>query len=114
MGVSSMPLHGRRVGMHTQGRTLELGRPAVKRIVCLQCGCRRGLWTFRSSPMFDFLLYTLEDGRRVRLLGVVDDFTRACLAIEVATPIGGRRVVEVRWHQLAQIRNQGPAMLRSA
>jgi putative transposase len=36
-----------------------------------------------------------KDGRRVRLLAVVDDFTRACLAIEVDTAIGGRRVVEV-------------------
>jgi putative transposase len=43
----------------------------------------------------DFLLDTLEDGRRVRLLAVVDDFTRACLAIEVDTSLGGRRVVEV-------------------
>ena len=43
----------------------------------------------------DFLLDTLEDGRRVRLLAVVDDFTRTCLAIEVDTSIGGRRVVEV-------------------
>jgi putative transposase len=43
----------------------------------------------------DLLLDTLEDGRRVRLLSVVDDFTRACLAIEVDTSIGGRRVVEV-------------------
>lgn len=43
----------------------------------------------------DFLLDALEDGRRVRLLAVVDDFTRACLAIEVDTSIGGRRVVEV-------------------
>jgi hypothetical protein len=31
------------------------------------------------------LLDTLEDGRRVRLLAVVDDFTRACLATEVDT-----------------------------
>ena len=43
----------------------------------------------------DFLLDTLENGRRVRLLAVVDDFTRACLAIEVDTSIGGHRVVEV-------------------
>lgn len=40
-------------------------------------------------------LDTLEEGRRVRLLAVVDDFTRACLAIEVDTSIGGRRVVAV-------------------
>jgi putative transposase len=45
--------------------------------------------------LLDFLLDTLEDGRRVRLLAAVDDFTRACLAIEVGTSIGGQRVVEV-------------------
>lgn len=43
----------------------------------------------------DFVLDTLEDGRRMRLLTVVDDFTRACLAIEVDTSIGGHRVVQV-------------------
>lgn len=43
----------------------------------------------------DFVLDVLEDGRRFRILTVVDDFTRACLAMEVDTSIGGRRVVEV-------------------
>jgi putative transposase len=43
----------------------------------------------------DFVLDVLENGRRVRLLAVVDDFTRACLAIEVDTSIGGHRVVQV-------------------
>ena len=36
-----------------------------------------------------------KDGRRFRILTVVDDFTRACLAMEIDTSIGGRRVVEV-------------------
>jgi len=57
----------------------------------------------------DFLLDTLEDGRRVRLLAMVDDFTRACLAIEVDTSIGGRRVVEVL-HRLVEARGK-PAVL---
>jgi putative transposase len=57
----------------------------------------------------DFLLDTLEDGRRVRLLAVVDAFTRACLAIEVDTSIGGRRVVEVL-HRLVETRGK-PAVL---
>ena len=57
----------------------------------------------------DFLLDTLEDGRRVRLLAVVDDFTRACLAIEVDTSIGGRRVVEVL-QRLVETRGK-PAVL---
>jgi putative transposase len=43
----------------------------------------------------DFVLDVLDDGRRFRLLTVVDDFTRACLAIDVDTSIGGRRVAEV-------------------
>jgi putative transposase len=43
----------------------------------------------------DFLLDVLDDGRRFRLLTVVDDFTRACLAIDVDTSIGGRRVAQV-------------------
>ncbi len=43
----------------------------------------------------DFVLDVLEDGRRFRILTVVDDFTRACLAIDVDTSIGGRRVAEV-------------------
>lgn len=57
----------------------------------------------------DFLLDILEDGRRVRLLTVVDDFTRACLAIEVDTSIGGRRVVEVL-QRLVETRGR-PAVL---
>jgi putative transposase len=43
----------------------------------------------------DFLVDVLDDGRRFRLLAVVDDFTRACLAIEVDTSLGGRHVVQV-------------------
>ena len=57
----------------------------------------------------DFLLDTLEDGRRVRLLAVVDDFTRTCLAIEVDTSIGGRRVVDVL-QRLVETRGK-PAVL---
>jgi putative transposase len=43
----------------------------------------------------DFVLDVLDDGRRFRLLTVVDDFTRSCLAIDVDTSIGGRRVAQV-------------------
>jgi putative transposase len=43
----------------------------------------------------DFVVDVLDDGRRFRLLTVVDDFTRACLAIEIDTSLGGRRVVQV-------------------
>ena len=43
----------------------------------------------------DFVLDVLDDGRRFRILTVVDAFTRACLAFDVDTSIGGRRVAQV-------------------
>lgn len=43
----------------------------------------------------DFMLDSLESGRRFRLLNIVDDFTRECLAIEVDSSINGNRVARV-------------------
>jgi len=43
----------------------------------------------------DFMSDELFDGRRIRLLTIVDDFTRESLAIEVGERIGGQRVVEI-------------------
>ena len=40
----------------------------------------------------DFVSDVLADGRRFRVLVVVDDFTRQCLALIVDTSISGRRV----------------------
>ena len=59
----------------------------------------------------DFLADVLEDGRRLRILAIVDDHTRACLAIEVDTSIGGRRVVQVL-QRLVETRGR-PAVLVS-
>jgi putative transposase len=41
----------------------------------------------------DFMSDSLCDGRRIRLLTIVDDFTRECVAIEVDTGITGERVI---------------------
>ena len=43
----------------------------------------------------DFVHDALHDGRRIRLLNVVDDCTRECLAIETDTSLPGLRVIEV-------------------
>ena len=40
----------------------------------------------------DFMPDALEDGRRFRVLNVIDDFSRECLAAVVDTSIGGARV----------------------
>jgi putative transposase len=43
----------------------------------------------------DFVMDALQHGRRIRILTIVDDFTRECLATEVDTSIGGVRVTQV-------------------
>lgn len=40
----------------------------------------------------DFVSDTLISGRRIRILAVVDDFTRECLALVVDTSLSGARV----------------------
>jgi putative transposase len=48
---------------------------------------RNELWAM------DFMQDALFDGRRVRILAIIDTFTRECLKIEVDTSIKGQRVV---------------------
>ena len=43
----------------------------------------------------DFVHDSLESGRRIRTLNIVDDFTRECLAIQVDTSLSGVRVAHV-------------------
>ena len=50
----------------------------------------------------DFMQDALADGRRIRLLNIVDDFTRECLRIEVDPSIGGVRVARVLKELVAQ------------
>lgn len=44
---------------------------------------------------YDFLSERLENGRRVRLLVVIDEYTRECLALDVARSFRGDDVVEL-------------------
>lgn len=60
-----------------------------------------------QSWSMDFVSDGFVDGRRLRCLNVVDDFTKECLAIEVDTSLPGRRVVSVlerlaEWRGLPQ------------
>ena len=56
-----------------------------------------------QSWSMDFVSDGFVDGRRLRCLNIVDDFTKECLAIEVDTSLPGRRVVSVL-EQLAERR----------
>ena len=46
----------------------------------------------------DFVSDQLTDGRRFRMLAVVDDCTRECLALIADTSLSGARVVRVPSH----------------
>ena len=56
----------------------------------------------RSWSM-DFVSDGLCDGRRLRVLAIVDDYSRECLVLEVDTSITGKRVVAVL-ERLADLR----------
>ncbi len=56
--------------------------------------CVRHKATHRNHVWsYDFLTERTEDGRQLRLLVVIDEFTRECLAIEVARSFGARDVI---------------------
>ena len=59
----------------------------------------------------DFVRDTLADGRVFRMLTVVDDYSRQCLALEVDTSLPGARVVRVM-DRLMQQRGK-PALIRT-
>jgi putative transposase len=62
--------------------TLRAPRPAPPTAPCVR-------WSM------DFMHDTLADGRVFRVLNVVDDFSRRCLAMEVDTSLPGLRVTRV-------------------
>jgi len=61
--------------------------------------CRRVLRATANRPnecwSMDFMTDELYNGQRIKLLTLVDNFTRGSLAIEVSDRLGGQRVVEV-------------------
>jgi transposase InsO family protein len=57
-------------------------------------GCVRHRATHRNHVWsYDFLTERKEDGRQLRILVVIDEFTRECLAIEVARLFTARDVI---------------------
>ena len=48
---------------------------------------------------YDFLTERTEDGRQLRILVVIDEFTRECLAIEVGRSFTARDVIMTLQYQ---------------
>lgn len=80
-------------------------RRTAAQAVPLQATCPRHVWTY------DFLEDSTADGRKLRCLTIVDEFTRECLAIRVARSFRSVDVIQV----LAQVFAEygAPAFLRS-
>jgi transposase InsO family protein len=60
---------------------------------------------------YDFVFDQLESGRQLKILPIVDNFTRKCLAMEVAHNITAKRVIEILEQLIAKY--GPPAFLRS-
>lgn len=65
----------------------------------------RLLNTINERWSLDFVADSLSDGRRFRILCIVDDFSRECLATVVDTSLSGIRVVR-ELEQLIRVRGQ--------
>jgi len=77
---------------------LQVPRRTHKRRRCgdSQNGCTRKKARYRNHVWtYDFLFDQTEDGRRLKLLPVVDEFTRECLTLEVARHMEAQDVIGV-------------------
>lgn len=60
---------------------------------------------------YDFMHQTLENGRKAKLLSILDEFTRECLTIDVGTRMTAQDVIDVLRY-LVLVRGE-PAFIRS-
>jgi putative transposase len=98
----------RRIGIMLERRGIAMNQKKLRRLyaeeklqVRRRGGRKRALGTRRPMEVpeaenqrwsLDFVSDAFTDGRRFRILAVVDDYTRECLALVPDTSISGRRV----------------------
>ena len=60
-------------------------------------GRPRAFTPFKTNTVwaYDFAFATTAEGQQIKCLRIIDEYTRECLAIEVAGSIRSKRVVEV-------------------
>lgn len=78
-----------------QAAGLMVRRRKRKRIAGIERKVKVSATGPNQSWSMDFVSDGFVDGRRLRCLNIVDDFTKECQAIEVDTSLPGRRVVAV-------------------
>ena len=78
----------RSLGLALPRKRARKPRPGTAQTPC-QAMFENHVWTY------DFIFDSLVDGRRLKLLTVVDEFTRVCLKIEVGVSIKARAVITI-------------------
>ena len=92
--------HKRVYRIYTQeGLTLRKKRPK-RHVSSMKRVARPSVEMVNQSWSMDFMADTLFDGRKLRLLTIVDNFTRESLAIEPGQRFKGEQVAEVLSHLL--------------
>ena len=76
-------------GLHLRSKRPKRSRAAVHRLERLPMGRPHQCWSM------DFVADNLFDGRKIRALTIVDNFSRQCLAIHVGQSLKGEDVVAV-------------------
>jgi len=76
------------LGLTLPRRKARKPRPGTAQLPC-QAAYRNHVWTY------DFLFDSLADGKQLKFLTVVDEFTRVCLKIEVGTSIRSGSVITI-------------------
>jgi putative transposase len=126
--AAAHPRYGHRFAwaVLTQQRQWRVNRKRVRRVwralgLCASRKKRRKLRTGQARPLtptganqvwaYDFVHDTCGNGQQFKALTVKDEWTRECLAIEVAPSIDARRVITVLERLFAQY--GVPAALRS-
>ena len=76
------------LGLTLPRRKARKPRPGTAQTPC-QAAFENHVWTY------DFVFDRLADGRQLKLLTVVDEFTRMCLKIEVSASIKAKAVITI-------------------
>jgi putative transposase len=97
------PVNHKKVYRLYREQGLAVRRRKRKRIGLAQRLVRPAPQAPNQSWSMDYLADGLIDGRKLRVLAIIDDYTRECLALEVDTSLPSARVVAVL-ERLADLR----------
>ena len=77
-----------------EGLSMRLKPPRRRKSITVRTQ-RPAAQAINQTWSMDFMADNLTDGRKIRLLTIVDNFSRECIALDVATGFKGTDVVEV-------------------